>query len=569
MIDRRKFLKLIGGSALMLSGCACPPKRAPLIEWKDGTGLTPLAPLSIQPKDIPLSFDVHTHLFNATDLHTRGYLRGPIAHSLKSPMRELVKAAAPLIEQIGQSVAISCGDEMKQLGEKLRRMGEISTMGTRKSIQEETDDEINEHINKIADKLFELLPKSDLARELDKADREFQKYQSKRPGAYTYKKPFSQDYDRIKNGMRYGSSPLKSTKAMSAEERVSAKLDPKGVLSFMRYMLSPRHHNFRTFQKAYSEDDGAFGIDACFAALVDFDYWLGCSETSSSLHDQVLLHEQLAVLSGGYVLPLVPYNPLTDVKAPGKSRELVRWAVEERGFVGVKIYPPMGFQPFGNDDPITGLLSKSDKEKININLHALYDWCQENGVPVMMHSAHSMGLDEAHDELPSPYFWDSGLKEYPNLRINAGHFGGDYRDCKGVDWPNKIVELMDSSAGNWLYADLGFEDRLLEPESNEARKMKELLGRGKSVVLDHVMYGSDWEMISLLNDWGAYAHGIKGFIETILEIDQATAKRKIFFENAARFYGLYMGQPNRKRLDDFYSRWNVGQPQWMERLDRT
>lgn len=568
---RRLFLRLVGGTTLLLSGCACPPRRTPVTEWAQPTGLTPLAPKIIQQKSIPLAFDVHTHLFNATDVSVRGYLAGPVAHSLKPQLQKLIAAAAPLVEQIGQTLAISCGEEMDQLARKFARVKGISALSAQQELQGEIDNDVEQHLSAIEDQLFRRLPGSDFARELDNADREYQESRLRFHGAPAAATPLSRDRERIRAALRQGSEVPMRIESFTSEERALRSLDPQGVLSFIRYMVSPRHHNLRQYQKAYSEGDRAFGIDACFAALVDFDYWLRCSETSSSLRDQVLLHEQLAVLSGGFVLPLVPYNPWTDIERGGKSFELVRWAIEERGFVGVKIYPPMGFRPLGNEGPPVSQLPRPEGRKLDERLRALYRWCQNAEVPVMGHTAHSMGRDHAHDELSGPDSWEAVFREFPGLRVNGGHFGGGYHSANGVDWPREFVALMAKPGGGGLNVDLAYEEELLDPESAETARMKNLLQSrlpDGSSVLTRVMYGSDWLMISQVGDWGAYPQGINGFLSTIPSIDLAAARRVVYFENAARCFGLGKGHRNRQRLEAFYARWKVATPLWMARLDK-
>ena len=83
--------------------------------------------------------------------------------------------------------------------------------------------------------------------------------------------------------------------------------------------------------------------------MLDFDYWLGDGEDNAvDQRDGILLMERIAIVTGGALLPLVASNPRGEVEGGGKAFERVREAVEQRGFVGVKLYPPNGFVPFGN-----------------------------------------------------------------------------------------------------------------------------------------------------------------------------------------------------------------------------
>src|SRR5262249_42628637 len=104
--------------------------------------------------------------------------------------------------------------------------------------------------------------------------------------------------------------------------------DPGGYLEFIGHMLSYRFMNIRDYQEFYTEADGVPGIDAVFNALVDFDYWLDCP-TESSREDQVKVQSFLSLLSGGYMLPLVSYNPWTDIERKDASLNLVKMAIKD------------------------------------------------------------------------------------------------------------------------------------------------------------------------------------------------------------------------------------------------
>lgn len=188
----------------------------------------------------------------------------------------------------------------------------------------------------------------------------------------------------------------------------------------------------------------------------------------------------------------------------------------------------------------------------------------------MAHTGHSMGRDNAHDNLPNPDSWGAVFSEFPKLRVNAGHFGGDYHQGN-EDWPKQFVDLMNNSAGSGLYVDLAYQEKLLDSASEQTARLKQLLA-GKlqdgTPILSRVMYGSDWLMLSQINDWGAYAHGINNFVNSIPVANLNAMRRAVFFENTARCFGLNKEQPNRNRLEAFYSRWKMTMPLWMGQLDR-
>src|SRR5207245_2705224 len=109
-----------------------------------------------------------------------------------------------------------------------------------------------------------------------------------------------------------------------------------------------------SYYTAFSTHDEAIGVNRVLGALVDFDRWLDCPPRSAH-EDQMRLHARMSQLSGSYMLPLIGYNPWTDIVENGRSLSLVREAVTRHGFVGVKIYPANGFRPWGNTSAPDGV----------------------------------------------------------------------------------------------------------------------------------------------------------------------------------------------------------------------
>lgn len=90
--------------------------------------------------------------------------------------------------------------------------------------------------------------------------------------------------------------------------------------------------------------------------------------------------------------------------------------------IGIKLYPPIGFNPYGD----VGQSSMSNK------LKDFYSLCIERGIPVTVHcqSGSYSGYDEnikMVDEYTHPRNWEKVLKEIDGerLRINFAHFGGE------------------------------------------------------------------------------------------------------------------------------------------------
>lgn len=569
-ITRRDLLRGLGGVALLAAGCVCPPRRTPFIEWTEPTGLVPLTPKSIQQKSIPLALDVHAHLFNGTDVHVSGYLQGPVAHSM-GPYKDLIRLFAPILEGIVQSKAISCGEEMDTLSKLLRKFKGMPPGSIHGGMQKQIEEDIETHRNDIIRELQRRVPGSEFGDELDRAYQQLSVGSAKLNGMVAPPKRSirpSEDPNLIRQ-LFEGEDGARVQKGSEIQGQSGLSM----ALSLWRPLTSPRHHNLVAYQKVYTSSSSAFGIDACFPIILDYDYWLGCPEPISSVRDQILLYEQLAVLSGGYVLPIVSYNPLSDIRRNGKPFELVKAAVLEHGFVGIKIYPPIGYWPIGNsrrtdDDLRSNELTRRDVERIDEHLRALYCWCEKFQVPLIVHTAHANGLDAAHDSFPGPSKLAEVAKSFPGLRIVAAHFGGNYRNATvKEDWPQEFAQLMLSEHGRNISADLSDASELTDMQSQDAIYMRDLLEAHPAIV-ERLMYGTDWHLLKRSQRWEKFPHDVQAFIASAVPQEVDTAQHAIFYRNAAKTFDLTSKDQysNRSRLQAFYTKWEMSMPNWMKAL---
>ncbi len=329
--------------------------------------------------------------------------------------------------------------------------------------------------------------------------------------------------------------------------------------SFFRY----RHDLSRDIATTYAR------VDLFTPLLVDFSYWTGSAEQPRSpLSDQIAVQRQLALASlesaestgraraGGTVhipavfLPFIAFNPLREILRPSSGEyqpsrplaslvgalDLVRAAVLENGFVGVKLYPPVGFAPLGNarhrrwEDGklgrLDGSLSGEELERwrttkgdlgthLDEALRALYRFCQEHDVPIVAHSNDSNSFQPGYGWCSGPAHWLAALREFDRLRVCLGHFGhftgvaasGDpaashavvgcfdqmstyawsYQACELFEYRNVYMDLSNSEAGS----------------DEEARRrlvtlIRKLDARSGGELRERLIYGSDWFM-NLLN----------------------------------------------------------------------
>jgi hypothetical protein len=90
-------------------------------------------------------------------------------------------------------------------------------------------------------------------------------------------------------------------------------------------------------------------------AIVDLEYWLPHGDTPTPIDQQAELLQLISLIQppGRIAHGFIAFDPWRywdDIKKrrPKNAFDVVKEAIMERGFLGVKLYPPMGFQALGN-----------------------------------------------------------------------------------------------------------------------------------------------------------------------------------------------------------------------------
>lgn len=535
-------------AAMPLAGCASLLReRMPEFEVAK-----PLAPLSASTAAAVTgatpNLDAHAHIFNARDVPVRGMLEGPIAHSLRDPkLAALVQALAPIAQALAH-LAPSPASEMRMLRDLFASYAPFSEA---KAIAQFDEDLIRRRDQRL----------QELQKALNK-DGEFVRRYREIVGPATLKSVDQISLETLRAAAYRGSGfeglSIEPRELRGAAKDVEATLSLDGVLRFATHMLSPRVDNLRSYIKAYGAGSPGVPLAGAVGAMVEFNYWLGPPCNASRMLDQVKLYERLVRLSGGFLLPLVGYNPATDMKEDGASLQVVENAIEQHGCVGVKIYPPNGFLPYGNgtkECPLPEHLpDRFDGAELDRRLGRLYELCAGLGVPVLAHANMSMGSDDAHDDLAGPCGWGAldhaADVHVPSLQVNVGHLGGDGGDKS--TWTANFVKLMGDAKRLRLFGDLGFWDRLGTDRAAAGRLVDALratLQRGQRGA-DRVMYGSDWMMM-------VRVAGYERFPATVLQVLQGEGIggddiRKVFGGNALACFGLRKTDMNFARFAEHF-----------------
>ena len=356
-------------------------------------------------------------------------------------------------------------------------------------------------------------------------------------------------------------------------------------------------------------------------AIVDFSKWLE-DEDQLSIEEQVEVMARIAYRRDcPRVHGFVGFDPLRQALYDHHQRKptdkdpmaVVRRAIEVArildgtltkttgGFVGVKLYPPMGFRAIDNkhlsDDrfnepaylrsPDMGLGSDIGR-KLDTALAKLYTWCSANNVPIMAHTSHSFGPNSDYEDRADPIFWANVLKQdaFPRLRLNLAHFGHfnkavQYaRPESYVDkcWEWTIGKIIASSTEAYVYADISSLGEILK--TGPSRKLVGCMKAFKEHFPnsdERLLYGTDWSMIAQEDRFPKLLSS-KLFPDVMTFFLKAVGYNSaqiegIMFRNAVRFLGLSKGEreefgenSTRARLEKFYTAHNLS-TDWMRVFD--
>lgn len=200
------------------------------------------------------------------------------------------------------------------------------------------------------------------------------------------------------------------------------------------------------------------------------------------------------------------------------------------GFMGFKMYPPMGFSPNHK--------SPENPPWLNKNLYKLYDFCESNGIPMTVHGSpggiRGFGVSARKArKLTHPIEWFNPIVDFPKMKLNLAHLGGGtsfmktytktYPDSPPkvykTPWANIIKFYMMEFENVW--GDLSFHDIAISkpgPYSHALRQaslsssgdrlllgtdypLQEIVASYTQVIenFKNMMEGSQWQMISQIN----------------------------------------------------------------------
>lgn len=411
------------------------------------------------------------------------------------------------------------------------------------------------------------------------------------------------------------------------------------IAHFSQSMTRPRLLNIANWTHEYSGvamDAGK--IDATpgngfpqllVPAILDVDFWLRYEREGkkkirapellaqrSSIADQVDATSRISALDPATLAPFIGFDPWRQVDdlahnarsgvTPRRTAlDVVKEAIEKKGFVGVKLYPVMGFRPMGNaefdaagkdDEPFPPYLRSNARlaqyaegfgRKLDDAMTELLRFCHDNEVPIMAHCTDSKGAFEAtfkgetkrSSERSHPKYWrplllpgkNGEAAKYPALRLNLAHMTfGNGEHGGEASWAAGIKELLENCPN--VFGDASYFSDILSEGS--AKKHCGALDKfAKTAVAyfkrtdgapyscyDKVMYGSDWYMPAMQRNFETFLNVMaRAYFDAVAKgatgdkREQTELTRCFLSSNALRFLGIANpNSPAHKRYIAFF-----------------
>jgi predicted TIM-barrel fold metal-dependent hydrolase len=182
--------------------------------------------------------------------------------------------------------------------------------------------------------------------------------------------------------------------------------------------------------------------------------------------------------------------------------DIVKRYVEEKGFAGLKLYPPLGYYPF--DERLNEIYAYAEKYQLPITTH-----CARGGVfykgkitgDMLIHPKTGEHLKDQKNKFFTDAYTDPDnyryvLEQFPNLKINLAHFGGydewqKYLDTAFGDnvttWYEKIAALIRRYPN--VYSDISYT--MFSADLFNLLK----LTLADQTLKSKILYGSDFYMV--------------------------------------------------------------------------
>ena len=243
------------------------------------------------------------------------------------------------------------------------------------------------------------------------------------------------------------------------------------------------------------------GVEKSVVLLIDTG--IGMGEPAFSIDEIYAIHGQLVERHSDNLIVFGGIDP----RRGKHGQALFRKGIEEYGFQGLKLYPPMGFA--------------IDDERLDY----YYRLCDKHGLPVLIHTGPSLQCLENHYAEAANVA--ETAKRFPGVNFILAHAGYMLNDPDVCQ-----VLLLDN-----VFADIaGFQKIVKQnPDGNSLH----LIFREEFA--SKVMFGTDWPLFHLMKPIRADIELLESLAEQQPE-PASHALDQILGENAKQVLGVYCAQ---------------------------
>ncbi len=369
--------------------------------------------------------------------------------------------------------------------------------------------------------------------------------------------------------------PMTAMEARSASRRAFQNLGP--ISRYLNWFSLFRLYRHVLVEKLIS-DTSRQGFEPVMLtpALVDYDLWLYETVDNSPLPRQMMVMNQISqrmakAKSGPVLHGYMGFDPLREVafrvhKTKVSSLATAREALVDHGFIGVKLYPPMGFRPSSNQPPYpkrtVDALGFMPSKELDAALWDLYKLCVELDAPILAHGYASNGSGPNYEKRGDPAYWIPVFEAFPSLRVCIAHFGRFDARSAGREnlplpegsWEWRFGKYIKANSHRNVVADISYLSEVLTAGPKQRAFMASSFEKWIAAFdpgCDHILYGSDWIMLGKEAGYDHYIGSINAFLRNDCGLSNDICD-KIFRRNALRFLPLERGSAGRERLLSFY-----------------
>lgn len=199
--------------------------------------------------------------------------------------------------------------------------------------------------------------------------------------------------------------------------------------------------------------------------------------------------------------------------------DIVQKYIEEKGFAGLKLYPPLGYYPF--DERLNEIYAYAEKNQIPITTH-----CARGGVfykgkiteEMKIHPKTGQHIKDQKNKYFTDIYTDPDnyryvLQQFPKLKINLAHFGGydEWQKYLGNNfveekqtWFDKICGLIKDFQN--VYTDISYT--MFNADLFNLLK----LTLQDEIIKQKILYGSDFYMVEQETTERLFLTNIRAYI---------------------------------------------------------